>query len=198
VKDWGAFVRFLALAAAEAGQMLNYTTLSQQSGVSAPTIKSYYQLLEDLFVGFTVPAYSRSPRKNLLSTPRFLFFDLGVRHAASGLSPSTGTVQANPGPIFEQWVGIELWKRLQYLGAGRLFYQRTKDGAEVDYVIERGGKVTPIEVKWAERPGLPDARHLLAFIAENPKRAAHGYVICRCSRPMRLHEKVTALPWFCL
>ncbi|MCX6922059.1 MAG: AAA family ATPase, partial [Verrucomicrobia bacterium] len=77
VKDWGAFVRFLQLAAVESGQILNYANISQESGISQPTVKSYYQLLEDMFVGIRVPAYARSPRKNLLSTPKFLFFDLG-------------------------------------------------------------------------------------------------------------------------
>jgi hypothetical protein len=40
-----------------------------------------------------------------------------------------------------------------------------------------------------------DARHLLTFLAEHPKQARHGFIICRCPRPLRLHDKVTALPW---
>jgi hypothetical protein len=67
-----------------------------------------------------------------LSTDRFFFFDLGVRHAAADLPLNTATVLGNPGPVFEQWVGIELWKRLKYLDTGRLHYFRTKGGAEVD------------------------------------------------------------------
>lgn len=74
--------------------------------------------LKDMFVGFRVPVFTKSPRKKLLSTPKFLFFDLGVRHAAAGLTPSGDLVNASPGPLLEQWVGIELWKRLQYLLVG--------------------------------------------------------------------------------
>jgi hypothetical protein len=59
VKDWGAFVRFMQLAAAESGQILNFAGISQETGVSQPTVKSYYQLLEDMFVGFQVEAFSR-------------------------------------------------------------------------------------------------------------------------------------------
>ncbi|MEN9574436.1 MAG: hypothetical protein RL514_2291 [Verrucomicrobiota bacterium] len=198
VKDWGAFVRFMHLAAAESGQMVNFAAISQESGVSQPTVKSHYQLLEDMFVGFRVEAFSRSPRKALLSTPKFLFFDLGVRHAAAGLTPAPDVVKANPGPFFEQWVGIELWKRLQYLGEGKLYHFRTKDGSEVDFIVERDGTLTPIEVKWSEKPCVQDARHLLTFMAEHPKQAKHAFIVCRCPRPMQLHEKVTALPWFCL
>jgi predicted AAA+ superfamily ATPase len=107
-------------------------------------------------------------------------------------------VKANPGPVIEQWVGIELWQRLQYLGEGKLYHQRSRDGAEVDFIMERGGKLTPMEVKWTENPTLHDARHLLAFLQEKKKEAQHGYVICRCPRPLQLHERITALPWFCL
>lgn len=198
VRDWGAFVRFLQLAARESGQILNYAAISQETGISQPTVKSYYQLLEDMFIGFRVLAYSRSPRKNLLSTPKFLLFDLGVRHTAAGLTPSEDLVQAHPGPLLEQWVGIELWKRLQYLGDGTLYYQRTRDGSEVDFIVERAGMLMPIEVKWSENPSLSDARHLLTFMGEHPRQARHGYIICRCSRPLQLHDKITALPWYCL
>src|SRR3989338_5551926 len=104
VKDWPAFVRFLRLAAVESGQMVNYNKISKDAALSVPTIKSHYQLLEDMFLGFRLPAYSGSPRKNLLSTDRFLFFDLGIRHAAAGLRSSPDVVMANPGPLFEQWV----------------------------------------------------------------------------------------------
>ena len=151
-----------------------------------------------MFVGFRVEAFSRSSRKTLLSTPKFLFFDLGVRHAAAGLSATPNVVKVSPGSFFEQWVGIELWKRLQYLGQGKLHHLRTKDGAEVDFIIEREGTLTPIEVKWSEKPTGQDARHLLTFLEEHPKQAKQGYLVCRCSRPAQLHEQITALPWFCL
>jgi uncharacterized protein len=196
VRDWGAFVRFLRLAAAESGQILNFAHISQESGLAQPTVKAHYQLLEDMFVGFRVAAYSKSPRKNLLSTPRFYLFDLGVRHAAAGLEPGIDIVRANPGGIFEQWVGIELWKRLQYLGQGALYHQRSRDGAEVDFIVDYKDRLIPMEVKWTEHPSLRDARHLLTFLDENKRHADQGYVICRCPRPLRLNSKVTALPWF--
>jgi hypothetical protein len=195
VRDWTAFLRFLRLAALESGGTLNFQAIAKEAGVSQPTVKGYYQLLDDMFVGFHVNAWSRSPRKHLLSTPRFLLFDLGLRHAAAGLLPSPITVQANPGPLFEQWVGIELWKRLQYLGRGQLYYLRTRDGAEVDYIVELDGWVAPVEVKWTERPTLSDARHLRTFLAEHPKEATHGFVVCRCERPMLLDDNITAIPW---
>lgn len=143
------------------------------------------------------PFSCQHPEKPAFNSQVF-FFDLGVRHAAAGLKPSLEAVKANPGSFFEQWFGVELWKRLQYLGSGQLRYQRSRDGAEVDFIIEQGRRLTPIEVKWTHHPSLSDARHLLKFMEENPARAPRAYIICRCSRPMEIHEKVTALPWFCL
>ena len=198
VKNWPAFARFLQLAAAESGQMINYAGISREAGVSLPTVKTYYQLLEDMFIGFRVTAFSGSPRKSLLSTERFCFFDVGVRNAAAELPLETTAVQANPGPLFEQWVGIELWKRLQYLGGGKLHYLRTKAGAEVDFIVARGNRLIPIEVKWTEHPTVRDARHLLTFLDEHPKRAGKGWLICRCPAPLALTDRVTALPWSCL
>ena len=195
VKDWPAFARFLQLAAAESGRMINYAALSREAGVSLPTVKSHYQLLEDMFLGFRVTAFSGSPRKSLLSTERFYFFDLGVRNAAAEVPLERAAVRANPGPLFEQWVGIELWKRLQYLGGGRLHYLRSKGGAEVDFIVARGGRLVPIEVKWTEHPSSTDARHLRAFLNEHRESARHGFLVCRCPEPLALDDRVTALPW---
>lgn len=195
VRDWGKFQRFIQLAAAESGQIVNYAAISNEAALSQPTVKAHYQLLEDMFLGFTLPAWTRSPRKQLLSTPRFYLVDLGLRHAAAGLTASPQTVLANPGPVFEQWVGIELWKRLQYQGKGALYYMRTKDGAEVDFIIEHEGEVIPIEVKWTENPTPSDARHLRTFMTEQKGKARRGYVVCRCDRPMQLAPGITAIPW---
>ncbi|MBI5479420.1 MAG: ATP-binding protein [Deltaproteobacteria bacterium] len=198
IKDVPAFLRFLRLAALESGQMLNCQAISRDAGVSQPAVKAHYQLLDDMFVGFLVPAFAHSARRRVLSTPRFFMFDLGLRHAAAALRATRDTVRANPGPLFEQLVGIELWKRLQYLGTGQLYYQRTKDGAEVDFIVEVPTGLYPVEVKWTEHPTSSDARHLLTFLREHPQRARRGFVVCRCPLPMQLHEQVTAIPWSCL
>ena len=198
VRDWGGFVNFLRLAARESGNVVNYANISREVGLSVATIKSHYQLLEDMFVGIHIPAYSGSARKALLSTPRFVLFDLGIRHAASGARPGVDLVRADPGRYFEQWVVLELWKRLQYLGAGRLSFYRTRGGAEIDVMVERpDGEVVPVEVRWTQRPAPGDARHVEAFVREH-SAATEGFVVCRCPRPMRLTPHVTAIPWFTL
>ena len=194
VKDWGAFVNFLRLAARESGQIVNFAAISRDIGLSQPTVKSYYQLLEDMFLGFTVPGFARSPRRSLLSTPRFLFVDPGIRHAAAGISPGRDVVRSDPGRCFEEWVGVEIWKRLQYNGTGQLSYFRTKDGAEVDYVVELPDRTIGMEVKWSERPALQDVTALVSFMRDHP-HVQEGYVVCRCPHPARLSKSILAIPW---
>ncbi len=196
VKDFGYFLRFLKFAAGESGGILNFAGVSRETGVPAQTIKAYYQLLEDMFVGFSVPAYSGSTRKSALSTPRFIFFDLGVRNAAAGLPLVEATVNAQPGPLFEQWVGLQLRRRLSYGGVDGLSYYRTTDGAEIDFIVEHRGELSPIEVKWTENPSPKDARHLKAFIAEHKNRCSRGYIVSRCPYTLALDEKITAVPWW--
>lgn len=198
VRDWGAFLRFLQLAARESGGVVNFAHIANDAGVAPATVRSYYQLLEDMFIGFTVPAFSSSPRKNLTSTPRFFLFDLGIRHAAAGVTPGADVVLSDPGRYFEQWVGIELWKRLGYFGRGRLHHLRSKDGAEIDFIVKLGKQLIPIEVKWTERPKRDDARHVSRFLAEHPGAASHGFLVCRVPRPQQVAERITAIPWFCL
>ncbi|MFZ4616007.1 MAG: ATP-binding protein [Rectinemataceae bacterium] len=196
IRDYGLFLRFLRFAAAESGGILNLQALSRESGLSAPTIRAHYQLLEDMFLGYTIPAFSGSPRKSALSSPRFLFFDLGMRNAAARLHLDMDTVRANPGPLFKQWVGGEIYKRLRYKGSGTLSYFRTSAGAEVDFIIEDEGSIYPIEVKWTERPTLSDAKHMLAFMKDHPDRARRGYIVCRCPYPLELSGSISAIPWW--
>jgi len=196
LKDWGSFVRFLKFAARESGGIVNLSAISKEAGLSAPTIKNYYQLLEDMFIGFSVPAYSGSPRKSALSTPRFFFFDTGVKNAAASYPLRTDLVESIGGSLLEQWVGAELHRRLGYLDSGNLSYFRTKDGVEIDFIVEFGGSIIPIEVKWTDHPSLRDARHLEVFLKELGYKGAHGFIICRCPRPLALSDTITALPWF--
>jgi len=196
VRDWGYFLRFLKFAAGDAGGIVNLAAVSRESGVAAQTIKAYYQLLEDMFTGFSLPAFSGSARKSVVSSPRFFFFDLGVRNAAAGIPLVEDTVNAIPGSLFEQFVATQLWRKLSYTGSGQLSYYRTTDGAEVDLILESEGELIPIEVKWTENPSLRDARHLKTFIAEHAQRCRRGYIISRCPYVLALDEAITALPWW--
>ncbi|MBL8751951.1 MAG: ATP-binding protein [Planctomycetes bacterium] len=196
VRDLGPFQVFLRLAALESGQVTNLAKLSQESGVPASTLKSHYQVLVDTFVGHWMAAYGHPSRKRVLTTPRFYWFDLGVRNAAAQLPPTSELLQSQGGPLLEHWVAQELLARADHLGRGhRVTFWRTVDGVEVDFVFEGPRADVPIEVKWTERPRPEDARHVELFLDRFGDRAKRGLVVCRCERPQQLTDRVTAIPW---
>ncbi len=196
VRDVGAFARFLNLAATESGRTMNLTALSQESGVPVATIRNYYQVLVDTFVGYWIMPYGHSGQKEILSTPRFLFFDLGVRNAAADVPLSRELLKTQAGPLFEHWVLLELVARAIYLGRGyQVQFWRTRHGAEVDAVVTTPKGDIPIEVKWTEKPRAADARHLERFLDTYAVRAKRGFLVCRVPRAMRLTDRVVAIPW---
>jgi predicted AAA+ superfamily ATPase len=119
VRDLGQFQVFLRLAALESGQVMNLVKLSQESGVPASTLKLHYQVLVDTFLGHWMPAYGHPSRKRVLTTPRFYWFDLGVRNAAAQLPPTRELLQSQPGPLLEQWVAQELGEAIASASGGR-------------------------------------------------------------------------------
>jgi predicted AAA+ superfamily ATPase len=196
VRDLGPFIVFLKLAAAESGRQVNIAKLSQESGIAASTLKTYYQVLVDTFVGHWMPPYSRNARRRLLTAPRFFFFDLGVRNAAAEIPLDRAMLNLEGGRLLKHWVGLELIARAGYLGRGhRVSFWRLASGAEVDFVWETPREDLPIEVKWTERPRPEDARHVERFLEAHPNRARRGLVVCRCAEAQQLTRRVKAIPW---
>ncbi len=195
VEDMGAFVRFLRLAALESGQCVNFTKLAGAVGVAVNTLRNFYQVLEDTYVGIRIKPFGRS-RKRTLQAPRFLLFDLGVRHTLAELPLGDTLLKFDAGHIFEQWVLTELYYRCKSLGAGhKLSTWQTATGAEVDAIVETPDATIPIEVKWTDKPSPRDARHVETFLNHHGNTADRGYVVCRCPHKQKLTERVTALPW---
>ena len=196
VRNVGAFQQFLELAATESGRIINLTNISRESGVPVATLRTYYQVLEDTFVGYRIPAYGAAGRKRVLTTPRFLFYDNGVRNAAARYRFSDDLLRTQMGLLLENWVGQELMHRCLYAGrAYRLSFWRTAHGAEVDYVLETPDETIPIEVKATESPTPGDASHLKLFLDAYPQKARRGFIVCRCREPRHLAKNIEAIPW---
>ncbi len=194
VRNIGAFSNFLKLAALESGSITNFHKLSQDIGVSNPTISDYYQILVDCLVAEKIEALSQShTRKKLIKSPKFLIYDLGVRRIAAG--EGRDIPEKYMGDLFEQWVGLELLRLLRTIPQkSSLLFWRDQAGAEVDWIVERENQFIPVEVKWTQNPSSRDARHVHAFIQEYTN-SSRGYVICRIPRAQKLTDTVTALPW---
>lgn len=195
----GAFSRFLELVARESGTNPNYTKLSNEAGISVQTIKDYYQVLSDTLVVEIVEPFLRNSRKRILSSPRYYFFDLGVRNALARWPLTEDTANVQKGTLFEHFLMLEIIRRVRALNKNyRVNYWRTSGGAEVDCVIDLGDEAIPIEIKSSANIRLSDLRGLKNFLAEYSAIAKIGYVITTGERKEKLTENITALPWFCM
>ena len=152
VRNLGSFARFLELAAAEAGGIVNLRGLSSDVGVAHTTIAAYYRILEDCLIANRIePLTTSATRKKRTRSDKYLLFDLGVRRLAA--HEGRRVLPIRFGQLFEQWVGLELLRRARTAGPGtRIRFWRDPDGPAVDWVIDEEGRYTPIEVKWTETP----------------------------------------------
>lgn len=195
VDDMGAFARFLRLAALESGQYVNFTKLASAVGVAANTLRNFYQVLEDTYVGIRIQPFARS-RKRITQSPRFVIFDPGVRHVLADLPLNNTLLKLDAGHIFEQWVLAELYYRARYMGKGYgVSTWSAVTGAEVDAIVETPDEVVPVEVKWTEHPSPRDAQHVETFLRLHSEISHHGYVVCRCPERQQLTATITAIPW---
>lgn len=192
----GAFSRFLELAAAESGTSPNLTKLSNESGVSAPAIKEFYRILEDTLVVERVDPFLRNSRKRILSSPRYYFFDIGVRNALARLPLSRELINAQKGTLFEHAVILEIKRRIRALNKNyKLYYWRTSGGAEVDCVIDLGDEIIPIEIKSSKTVSLSELKGLSSFLSEYGKMVKQAYVIGPEGKKEKLAENIIRLPW---
>lgn len=194
VRNLGAFSRFLELAAAESGQLINFNKLSQEIGVAHTTIAAYYEILEDCLIAERIdPLLITKTRRRLNKTPKYLFFDLGIRRKAA--NEGIKLPNTYQGRLFEQLIGLELIRNARLKDpSNKIRFYRDLDGPEVDWVIEHENSLTPIEVKWTDTPQVSDIRYLQHFQQEHAVKEP-GYLVCRIPRRMKLDKNIFAIPW---
>lgn len=127
------------VAVANDGELVNFSNMARECGVSVKTAQEYYQILEDTLVAFRLSPWTKSARKRLVAHPKFTFFDPGVTNTLKHLDPFSLS-PAERGRRFEQFAILQAMARNEY-GRHRLefFYWRTNTGIEVDLLICREG-----------------------------------------------------------
>jgi predicted AAA+ superfamily ATPase len=139
------------------------------------------------------PLTQSQTKRRLIKSPKYLFFDLGIRRACA--NEGIRLPQKTLADLFEQYVGIELVYHSQLSSPQiKVKYWRDTAGPEIDYVLDIAHSYIPIEVKWTEKPNHTDAKHLIKFMDEYPE-AKQAFVICRTPHRYKITEQVMALPW---
>ncbi len=144
VQNQVTFSRFLKVASLSNTEQLNYANIASDSGVPASTVRSYFTILEDTFIGFLLESWQESNRRKAVATPKFYLFDIGVANFLRG-NNNIHEGSSEYGKAFEQFIAMELRAWLSYHRVKKtLRYWRTRSRTEVDFLI---GNDTAIEVK---------------------------------------------------
>ncbi|MEK6626216.1 MAG: ATP-binding protein [Bdellovibrionota bacterium] len=144
VQNFVNFSRFLKISALSNAKQINYSNISQETGVPVTTVRAYFEILSDTFVAFILEPWNESKKRKAVSSAKFYFFDIGVANYLNGRK----VINRNSddfGEAFEHWVAMELSAYLSYKRIKEpLTYWRTTSKEEVDFII---GNRVAIEVK---------------------------------------------------
>lgn len=185
-----AFAEFLRVAALTNGELLNYTNVAREAGVSAKVVRGYFQMLEDTLLGFRVSPWRRSATRRMIETEKFYLFDVGVANYLGRRTPREGTPEF--GKALEHYILMELKAYQAYRNPElEIRYWRTSTGMEVDFVL--GEMEVALEIKGARRVHEGDLRGLNTLLAEH--KVKHPLLISLEREPRRLGARIRALPW---
>jgi predicted AAA+ superfamily ATPase len=185
-----AFAEFLRVAALTSSELLNYTNVARETGVSAKVVRTYFDILEDTYLGFRVRPWQKARRRRLIETEKFYLFDVGVANHLARRTPKTGGAEF--GKAFEHYVLMEMRAYQSYRQPDLdLRFWRTAAGHEVDLIA--GDLDLAIEVKGGARVHDADLRGLRA-LAED-RRVRRRVVVCLETEPRRLADGIDVLPW---
>ncbi len=190
VQNIPAFSEFLKTAAITTGELLNYSNVARDSGVSAKVVRNYFQILEDTLLGFRLMPWRRVVDRRLIETEKFYLFDVGVSNYLARRAPKMGTPEF--GKSFEHFILMELIAYQAYKNPElEITYWRTSTGHEVDFILN--DMEVAIEVKTSRRIHETDIRALKTLQQEHVVKKA--VIVSFESEPKILNDNIVCLPW---
>lgn len=184
------FRRLMHAAALRTGQLVNQSELGRDVGMPQPTVHRHLNLLETSYMLVRLPAFATNRTSRLIKTPKLFWSDTAVALSLAG-DPEPG------GAHLESMILQDLlaWRDAQ---ADRIdvCYWRASTGKEVDFVVEAGDRLLPIEVKATARPGANDALALQAFRQEYGRKCRPGLLLHTGTKTWWILPGVLATPWW--
>ncbi len=188
-----AFGRFLEVAAIMNGQVTNLSNIARDAGVPRATVTSYFEILIDTLIGNCLPAWMPRAKVKEVSHPKFYFFDCGVTRAIQKMLRDKPSSEER-GTLFETFIFHELNAHISYQNiGGELFYWRTSDGIEIDFIWKRGAKIIAIEVKSSKTWKIEHNSGFQSLLASSIKpHACYGVY---CGEDVLKKDFGLVLPW---
>ncbi len=182
-RNLASFSRFLEAASFSQGSVLNISSVARECAVERKVVESYFTILEDLLIAYRLPVFSKKAKRRVASHPKFYFFDAGVYRTVRPIGPLDRPEEAE-GASLETLLFHELKAANSYLNLGyEIFYWRTADDAEVDFVLYGKRGIKAFEVKRTARIATPMFSGLKSFLKEYPMSKA--YLVYGGNRRMR-------------
>jgi predicted AAA+ superfamily ATPase len=190
VQNIPSFSEFLHVASVTSGEILNYTNVARETGVSAKVIRNYFQILEDTLLGHRLQPWKKSANRRLIESEKFYLFDVGLANYLARQTPKIGSREF--GKSFEHYIFMELKAYQAYRNPELLLhYWRTSSGVEVDFIL--GNMECAIEVKTSNRIDHHATKALRCLQEDcNVKRCI---VVSFESEPKKLTGNIECLPW---
>ncbi len=216
VKDYQSFYKFLVSVAARTGQVLDYTNIANDVGVSADTVKLWVSILEKTDIIFLLQPYFNSHLNRAIKRPKIYFRDTGLAcFLTSWLTPETLKNGAIAGAMFETFVVNEIIK--SFINSGKdyskyIYYYRGKDKerrkkvdkfgnesieyeeSEIDLIIEENGILYPVEIKKNSNPKANDADAFKLLDKDIDKKRGTGAIVCLSNYKLKLRDNLYCLP----
>ena len=168
VKFPDKFVKLIQLLAVQSGSVLNYSQLAQDTGLSVETLKTYLWYAEQTFIVSIVKPYFTNAKKEITKSPNIYFNDLGMLN----FSKSNFGINQTDGMLFQNFIYL-LLKQKYEKGLDKINFWRTKDKAEVDFVVQSETGVIPIEVKYSKLRKTTVSRSFRSFLKKYLPQTAY-------------------------
>ncbi|MEI8079321.1 MAG: ATP-binding protein [bacterium] len=199
VGDLQLFGRFFGLLAAHTACEVNPTELGRELGIDHKTARHWLSIAEATYQWVEIAAFTRNPAKRVSGKNKGFMTDTGLACFHQRI-PEPEMLPNHPlyGRLLETWVVTEILKRIQvWPTTPVVWHYHAHGGAEVDLILEWGGRLFPIEIKAKTHPARADARGITAFRTAHPALdIAPGLIISAVTEPERLAPDLFAIPWW--
>jgi len=191
VRNLPVFSQFLDVAALSDTDLVNFSNVGRDCGVSSNTVKSHFAILEDTLLGRWLPAYTRRPKRRVITAPKWYFVDVGITNhlAKRGWLARKGELY---GKAFESWIFHELTARISYSEVNvSLSYWRLASGIEVDFIVDDFR--VAIEAKATDKITSDHLKGLRQLVLDH-RHVGHRVVVCLEPKRRKTEDGILVLP----
>lgn len=185
-----AFSQFLNMAAFSNGEIVNFSNIASDCGVKGVTVKEYFQILEDTLIGFFLPSFRKRPKRKVILSPKFYYFDVGLaNHLLKRRQIEVGSDAF--GRAFEHFIIQEIRAYLSYSRKDTSFcYWRLTSDIEIDIVL--GDHEVAVEIKGSKNIGSQHLKPLREFHQEY--KTKKSILVCLENQPRLTSDHIQILP----